>query len=389
MFYPYIEEGGLIWMLPIVAISYFAVALIMERICYWVIYFWNSRDRKHILSRLFQIPMDLRQAFLTTQNSNDPVIQSLNEFLKSYRDFPLHIAERKAIQFAEDRLTESRRFVDWLALFANLSGTLGLAGTVVGISISFKSMSLQDAKSLSLSLATALYTTVGGIILFLPSYLCVFAAQKASDGLENILDTNIQNLKDILESQEKSKIIFDKSVMFDRPQTSNKSLLFDETVANKNIIDSEINKKKNQELIEQEISKQSSNLEKNSQEKSDVSTPVLFEESSTTNNKLTSSTNFDNDPTPLPPVFSSTLMGSLPVCEFSEQHSDASKFSVEAELEEKSKHLCIADEKEKTPDQPMYQTGGISLQTKIQQVEMLLGTESRSTKILDVPPSKT
>ncbi len=218
MFYPYIEEGGLIWMLPIVFLSYVGVALVMERCTYWALYMYRTRGRDKTLAKIFSQPFELSKAKLHAQHSSDPLIQTIYEFFKSYEDMPLAIAERKANQFAEERMAESRQFIDWLSLLANLSGTLGLAGTVVGISISFKSLALQDAKGISLSLATALYTTVAGIMLFIPSYLCVFACQKAADTLENLLEKYVQKIKDILESQEKSKIIFEANQPIGQPE---------------------------------------------------------------------------------------------------------------------------------------------------------------------------
>lgn len=209
MLYPYIEEGGLIWMLPIVFLSFYGVALVLERCYYWVVYLWNSQGREQHLKKIFVMPFRPQEAMQVCEHSKDPVMQTLYEYLKSYESMPLEIAERRANQFAETRMLEARQFIDWLSLVANLSGTLGLAGTVVGISISFKSMAMQDSQSLASSLATALYTTVGGIMLFLPAYLCVFICQKMADHLENALDVNIQNTKDILENQQKTRMIFE------------------------------------------------------------------------------------------------------------------------------------------------------------------------------------
>lgn len=222
MFYPYIVEGGLIWMLPIVFLSFCGVALVLERAFFWSVYLWRVHGREHYLKQFFGIPFQPQESIQICQNSQDPILQTLYEYLKSYESMPLDIAERHANQFAENRVAESRQFIDWLSLIANLSGTLGLAGTVVGISISFKSMAMQDPQGLASSLATALYTTVGGIMLFLPAYLCVFACQKASDNLENILDENIQKTKNILESQQKTRMIFEQSVQ-------SKPLMFQQT----------------------------------------------------------------------------------------------------------------------------------------------------------------
>jgi biopolymer transport protein ExbB/TolQ len=211
MLYPYIVEGGLVWMMPIVLLSVCALAFCLERAFYWMQYFWNSRHRQHLIDKIFQMPLNLTHAAQYCKASKDVVILSLQEFLLQYQEVNLEIAARKSRLFAEARAEESRHFLDILALIASISGTLGLMGTVVGISLSFKSMAQGDSKGIALSLATALYTTVGGIILFLLSYLCLFFFQKFSDNLENILDVQLHKLNDLLEAREKSKIIFTDS----------------------------------------------------------------------------------------------------------------------------------------------------------------------------------
>ncbi|HRU51670.1 MAG TPA: MotA/TolQ/ExbB proton channel family protein [Planctomycetota bacterium] len=204
MFYPYIVEGGLVWMLPIVLLSFFATAFALERGYYWVHLFYQSRNRQKILKQMFKKPFSSRDAVFIAEKSKDVVIQTLYQFLVHYQNMTLEIAERKAIQIAEEKIEESRQFLDWLSLIANISGTLGLLGTVVGISLSFKSMASEDAKGITLSLATALYTTVGGIILFFIAYLALFLFQKFTNQLDNALTNNLQTLKDTLEQQEKN-----------------------------------------------------------------------------------------------------------------------------------------------------------------------------------------
>jgi biopolymer transport protein ExbB/TolQ len=207
MFYPYIVEAGLIWMLPIVFLSFFATAFVMERIFYWLktlCYAWN---RSKILKLFFQVPFSKQAGLLLCYRSHDAVCQALYEFLQSYENMKLDIAERRAILFAEEKVEMSRQFLDWLSLIANISGTLGLMGTVVGISLSFKTMASEDSKGMALSLATALYTTVGGIILFLIAYLGLFLFQKLSNQLDNALTVNIQRLKNVLEQEEKSQSV--------------------------------------------------------------------------------------------------------------------------------------------------------------------------------------
>ena len=210
MFYQYIEEAGFLWMMPIIFLSFCALAFCLERSWYWVIYFIKNRGRTSILQQFFQFPFDRSKAAGLSAQSPDIVLMTLHKFLANYENATLAIAERQTRMFAEEKVEESRSFLDLLSLIASISGTLGLMGTVIGISISFKSLASEDSKQMARSLSTALYTTIGGIILFLLSYLFWFFLQKLSEQMENAVDINIQKLKDILETGEKSKIIFEE-----------------------------------------------------------------------------------------------------------------------------------------------------------------------------------
>ena len=209
MFYQYIKDAGFLWMMPIIFLSFCALAFCLERSWYWLVYFIKSRGRVNRLQQFFQMPFDRNKAARMLAQSADVVLMTLHKFLANYENATLAIAERQTRMFAEEQVEDSRSFLDLLSLIASISGTLGLMGTVIGISISFKSLASEDSKQMARSLSTALYTTIGGIILFLLSYLFWFFLQKLSERMETALDVNIQKLKDILETEEKSKMIFD------------------------------------------------------------------------------------------------------------------------------------------------------------------------------------
>jgi biopolymer transport protein ExbB/TolQ len=202
MFYPYIVDGGLVWMLPLVFLSYCALAFALERAWYWMCYFWYSHRRQDTLAKIMCEPWQQSEAITAMMHSSDAVVLALREMLQDYPKVNLAIAERKARFFADSQVQQSRKFLDILTVIANVAGTLGLLGTVVGISLIFKSLASEDSKGVALALSTAVYTTVAGIILFLMSYLPLFFFQKLSEHLEDSLDACIQKFKDFLEVQE-------------------------------------------------------------------------------------------------------------------------------------------------------------------------------------------
>lgn len=201
MFYPYIVDGGMVWMLPLVFLSFVALALALERGWFWLDYLWTGRRRHEVIGKVMREPWRQTEALAATADSRDMVVSVLHEMVREYPRVSLAIAERKARMCADASVQRSRQFLDVLTVIANVAGTLGLLGTVVGISLIFKSLASEDTKGVALALSTAVYTTVAGIILFLVSYLPLFFFQKFSENLEDNLDAAIQNLKDFLEVQ--------------------------------------------------------------------------------------------------------------------------------------------------------------------------------------------
>lgn len=211
-------------MLPIVFLSFCALAFCLERSWYWLVHFYHAWGRADVLDDFFEPPWKPARAMEVCASTQDPLLKVLRDFLFEYQNVTLEIAENKAHQMAEEITEESRKFLDILALIANISGTLGLLGTVVGISLTFESMAKNDSKGVALSLATALYTTIGGIILFFLSYLFFFFLQKLSNSLESQLDVNIQKLRDLLEVHQKSKLIFAEAQNSSEPEKPPKVL---------------------------------------------------------------------------------------------------------------------------------------------------------------------
>ncbi|WP_372366598.1 MotA/TolQ/ExbB proton channel family protein [Candidatus Uabimicrobium sp. HlEnr_7] len=209
MLYPYIQEAGLPWMLPIIFLSFIGLSINIERICYWITQKHKSKGRKQKLQKIYAEPFSADTVIKICRNTQDNLLQVIGYFVVNYNAMTLELAERKTLLFADKKVSESRQFLDILSLIASIAGTLGLMGTVVGISQSFKTLAREDPKGLAASLSTAMYTTIGGIILFLMSYLFLFFFEKIANHFEDSIDENIQRIKDCLEDGEKSQpIIF-------------------------------------------------------------------------------------------------------------------------------------------------------------------------------------
>lgn len=159
MIYEWIRQGGaMMW--PIVALSLLGTMIILERAFFWIRHAWrvdsDRRDRL-VVRRVLPIEEDVR--------SPDPVVR-----VASW----LRLDPPRGQRLADSVVAEGARGVGALELLASISTTLGLFGTVVGVSLSFGSISSGDPDTVLTGLSIALYTTVFGLLVHL--YCGLFAA---------------------------------------------------------------------------------------------------------------------------------------------------------------------------------------------------------------------
>ena len=150
--------GGVI-MYPLLLGSILAVAIILERLFYWL-RFWLRSDRK-----LRRELMGLYVHADKVRRSRDEVVNILAEFVRNPDDptGPVIKAERV--------VRESKKHLGILGLISSVSTSLGLLGTVIGVSMAFREMGLEKATGLAAALSVALNTTMFGLVIFLPSFM--------------------------------------------------------------------------------------------------------------------------------------------------------------------------------------------------------------------------
>lgn len=174
MFYKYMQDGGPAVMWPIAALSVIATAVVLERLVYWLkIWFRRNLRLRHDVIEGRLSP----QAALT--QTRDPVVQAAY-WMRS---------EPQRARIYVDRLSsESRRGIGLLEGIAGLSTSLGLFGTVLGVSMSFDSMSLGRADDVTHGLAVALYTTMAGLINYLYCFIAAGFFRSFGDNLDRDLE---------------------------------------------------------------------------------------------------------------------------------------------------------------------------------------------------------
>jgi biopolymer transport protein ExbB len=159
MLYNFVKGPQWMLMAPILILSVLSVALILERLYYWLRY--SLRKNRHLRLELLHLDFDSHKVLRT----KDPVARTFYELIRNPVDPAL------ALDHAERTLRESKRNLSILNLIATISTSFGLLGTVVGVALSFKSLALNNAAQLAVGLSIALYTTIGGLIVFLISYI--------------------------------------------------------------------------------------------------------------------------------------------------------------------------------------------------------------------------
>ncbi len=163
-----IKAGGLV-MYPLIAISVFALAGIMERLIFWVsILRLEQKTAENILTIARQ---DLKLAAeIAEQSSKVPVGRFLNA--------PLSLEEPEPELFrlalessADEELAGMLKGEKLLEAAITLAPLLGLLGTITGLIISFSSLKIGDVAantksgSLTQGIGEALITTATGLVI--------------------------------------------------------------------------------------------------------------------------------------------------------------------------------------------------------------------------------
>lgn len=173
-------SGGKL-MYPLLVGSVVAVAIILERLFYWF-RFWMRTDRKlrRELTGLYVHQDKVRR-------SRDEVVGILAEFVRNPDDTTGPVIK------AERVVRDSKKHLGLLSLIASVSTSVGLLGTVFGVSLAFREMSQNNPTGLAGALSIALNTTMFGLSIFLPSYMAYtfFAhlSQAVSVEIEEAMET--------------------------------------------------------------------------------------------------------------------------------------------------------------------------------------------------------
>lgn len=159
--------GGVV-MFPLLVFSIVAIALIIERIVFWVRV--NRRQKRVVRDVLRTYQHDFDAALLKLkQNADLPIARIFLEALE-VNHFPPHAFRLTLEGATQAELPSLRRFNTVFDTIVTLSPLLGLLGTVTGLIRSFASLNLgsvgsESALQVTGGISEALISTAAGLIV--------------------------------------------------------------------------------------------------------------------------------------------------------------------------------------------------------------------------------
>jgi len=166
-------KGGIV-MIPIILLSFIAVAIIIERL----IYFRKIRtDEDQLLMRLKSaLQKGHYDEALSICESNPSPITNLMKVGIDHRKYPEDVIKDAVTDAANMEIPRMERYVSFLGTIGQIAPLLGLLGTVTGNIRAFGVLgnlagTAGDPSLLARGIAEALITTAAGIIVSIPAVI--------------------------------------------------------------------------------------------------------------------------------------------------------------------------------------------------------------------------
>ena len=195
------KGGPIMW--PILAVSITALAVVFERIFWWLTR-WMRRDPKRIEKVFTAIEVgDVAEASRLSRDSRDPVLRMMWNGLNHQ-----HASLQGALQVAAGiEIKRAGRFLVVMDTLVTLAPLLGLLGTITGLMRSFASLGNEElaVQAVTGGIAEALIATACGLGIAIFALIPFNFFTSRVSNLEFELQTAATNLEVMLEAQNKSK----------------------------------------------------------------------------------------------------------------------------------------------------------------------------------------
>ncbi len=158
-------EGGVGWMLPVLACIVFGLAISIERIIYLTAAKTNTKALlEGVESALNQGGVEAAKEFC--RNSRGPVASIFYQGLERYNE-GVDMIEKSVVSYGSVMMGQLESGMTWISLFIALAPSLGFMGTVVGMIGAFDSIqAMGDISPIAVAggIKVALLTTLFGLI---------------------------------------------------------------------------------------------------------------------------------------------------------------------------------------------------------------------------------
>ena len=197
----FIKGGYIMW--PLLAASIVAIAVVLERIFWWL-FRWMRRDPKRVEKVFTAIETgDVAEASRLSRGSRDPVLRMMWNGLNHQ-----HASLQGALQVAAGiEIKRAGRFLVVMDTLITLAPLLGLLGTVTGLMKSFSFLGNEElaVQAVTGGIAEALIATACGLGIAIFALIPFNYFTSRVSNLEFELQTAATNLEVMLEANEKTK----------------------------------------------------------------------------------------------------------------------------------------------------------------------------------------
>ncbi|MFL6590761.1 MAG: MotA/TolQ/ExbB proton channel family protein [Chthoniobacterales bacterium] len=194
------KGGPIMW--PILVVSLTALAVVLERIFWWLGR-WMRRDPKRIEKVFTAIEVgDVAEASRLSRDSRDPVLRMIWNGLNHQ-----HASLQGALQVAAGiEIKRAGRFLVVMDTLVTLAPLLGLLGTITGLMKSFSFLGNEElaVQAVTGGIAEALIATACGLGIAIFALIPFNFFTSRVSNLEFELQTAATNLEVMLEAQNKT-----------------------------------------------------------------------------------------------------------------------------------------------------------------------------------------
>jgi biopolymer transport protein ExbB len=196
----FLKGGPIMW--PILLVSITAIAVVLERIFWWLGR-WLRRDPKRIEKVFTAIEVgDVAEASRLSRDSRDPVLRMIWNGLNHQ-----HASLQGALQVAAGiEIKRAGRFLVVMDTLVTLAPLLGLLGTITGLMKSFSFLGNEElaVQAVTGGIAEALIATAAGLGIAIFALIPFNFFTSRVSNLEFELQTAATNLEVMLEAQNKT-----------------------------------------------------------------------------------------------------------------------------------------------------------------------------------------